>query len=358
MSYLRKWGTATVSGTHIGLPMPKAGSADFATSGDWTPVSGDVYVSLDNGTPVPIATLPVYSNRQWVFALSSGETSARSIQVIVSDSAPKAVDDQFFTVETFGSSGAMYAYDPTNGVGLGLTAFTTLQNTLTAISGYVDELESRLTATRAGYLDALSGGVGGGGSSGDWTATERAQIRHRLGLDGAVNTPTGTVNLGTLSANVVQVSDDATAADNLEAAFDGTGYLSALRIAGVTGNVTGNVLGNLSGSVAGNVNGNVGGNVVGSIGSLPAGAITSGTLAESAVARMATGVWDLANGIETGETPRQVLRAVRALNYGVTNQLSSTQWEYFRKDGVTVAVTITYNSATQERTNVSVGTLT
>jgi hypothetical protein len=38
--------------------------------------------------------------------------------------------------------------------------------------------------------------AGGGGGEADWTTTERSQIRHRLGLDGATNTPTATPNLG------------------------------------------------------------------------------------------------------------------------------------------------------------------
>ena len=97
----------------------------------------------------------------------------------------------------------------------------------------------------------------------DWTDTEKSHIRYRLGIDGTEAAPTNTPTLGTLAANVtqwnganvatpnvsgvprvdlthvngtaatgastvdanvVQVSGDATAADNLEAAYDGTGY--------------------------------------------------------------------------------------------------------------------------------------
>lgn len=102
-----------------------------------------------------------------------------------------------------------------------------------------------------------------------------------------------------LGVNVVQVSGDATAADNLEAAADGTGYnlgggsVVAASVTGAVGSVTGNVGGNVVGSVAsvtgavgsvtGNVGGsvasvtgNVGGNVVGSVGSVT-GAVGSVT---------------------------------------------------------------------------------
>ena len=68
---------------------------------------------------------------------------------------------------------------------------------------------------------------------------------------------------GLLPANMTQISGDSTAADNLEAALDGTGGVT------ITAALTGNVTGALSGSV-GSVTGNVGGNVTGSVGSLAA----------------------------------------------------------------------------------------
>jgi hypothetical protein len=73
-------------------------------------------------------------------------------------------------------------------------------------------------------------------------------------------TPVGSVTFG---VNVTQISGDTTAADNLEAALDGTGGVT------ITAALTGAITGSLSGSV-GSVTGNVGGNVTGSIGSLAA----------------------------------------------------------------------------------------
>ena len=87
------------------------------------------------------------------------------------------------------------------------------------------------------------------------------------GIDFAnIGSPTTTVNLsGTtikavtdmVTANAIQISGDATAADNLESAADGTGYnLGAGQIVAqsVSGNVGGNVVGNVNGNVAGSVN--------------------------------------------------------------------------------------------------------
>jgi hypothetical protein len=59
-----------------------------------------------------------------------------------------------------------------------------------------------------------------------------------------------------IPANATQISGDATAADNLEAAADGTGYnlgggdIVAASVTGAVGSVTGNVSGNVAGSVA------------------------------------------------------------------------------------------------------------
>jgi hypothetical protein len=69
-------------------------------------------------------------------------------------------------------------------------------------------------------------------------------------------------------ANAIQISGDATAADNLEAALDGTGGVT------ITAALTGNVTGNLSGSV-GSVTGAVG-SVTGAVGSVT-GAVGSVT---------------------------------------------------------------------------------
>ena len=73
---------------------------------------------------------------------------------------------------------------------------------------------------------------------------------------------------GVVDANAIQISGDATAADNLESAADGTGYnlgggsIVAASVTGAVGSVTGAV---------GSVTGNVGGNVAGSVNSVTTG---------------------------------------------------------------------------------------
>lgn len=91
----------------------------------------------------------------------------------------------------------------------------------------------------------------------------------------------------TVDVNVVQISGDATAADNLETAFDGGSYNvggGAVVAASVTGAV---------GSVTGNVGGSVGSIATGGIAaaSFAANAIDAAALAADAVTEIATGVW-------------------------------------------------------------------
>lgn len=123
-------------------------------------------------------------------------------------------------------------------------------------------------------------------------------------VTGAVGSVTGNVGgnvvgsvasvTAMVTANVTQISGDSVAADNLEAALDGTGGVtitaaltgnitgdlsgSVGSVTGAVGSVAGNVGGNVSGSV-GSVTGNVGGNVTGSVGSVATGGITRASFA-------------------------------------------------------------------------------
>lgn len=89
--------------------------------------------------------------------------------------------------------------------------------------------------------------------------TDTADIQARL--------PAALVG-GRIDANVGAISSDATAAENLEAALDGTGGVT------ITAALTGNITGNLSGSV----------------GSVAAGGITASSIAADAAAEIAAAV--------------------------------------------------------------------
>lgn len=120
MIFQRKYNTATGNGTHIRIPIIKRGVVDYAVSADWTPAAGDVRVRLDNGSWANITNLPTASSAggngasaHWEFQFTGAELSAKQIHVMISDAATKAIEDQYFLIETFGDAAAMYPSDPT-----------------------------------------------------------------------------------------------------------------------------------------------------------------------------------------------------------------------------------------------------
>lgn len=128
MPFLRKYNTAitATTGESVKIPLIKRGVVDFALSADWTPAAGDVKVSKDGGAAANIATLPsavaMGNTAYWEFVFSGAELSCKTLVVTIADSATKAVEDQEFIIETFGNASALYPYDLTDGVRLGLTA--------------------------------------------------------------------------------------------------------------------------------------------------------------------------------------------------------------------------------------------
>lgn len=106
---LRKYATGTGADAYVAIR--RAGSNDFAASGDWTPAAGDVKVSIDGGAQANIAALPVYTNGAWKFVFSDAELTGKQISVMVVDSAVKAVDDVGLLIETYGHASAMHPLD-------------------------------------------------------------------------------------------------------------------------------------------------------------------------------------------------------------------------------------------------------
>jgi hypothetical protein len=107
-----------------------------------------------------------------------------------------------------------------------------------------------------------------------------------------------------VNADVLRVSGNATAADNAQSFFDGTGYAG-----------TGNVIPSVT-TVTGNVNGNVGGNVTGSVGSVT-GAVGSVTAfaanSVTAAAIAADAVTEIQSGLATAAALTTVDTVVDAI---------------------------------------------
>lgn len=118
---------------------------------------------------------------------------------------------------------------------------------------------------------------------------------------------------GKIRANVVEISGDAVAADNLESACDGNTYNiggGAVVAASVTGAV-GSVTGNLGGNVAGSVGSMAAGGITAA--SIATGAIDADAIAADAVSKIGGGVWDVVlSGHLTSGTTGNALNAAGA----------------------------------------------
>ena len=181
------------------------------------------------------------------------------------------------------------------GVRLSAAAVQAVWDALTSALTTASSIGKRLVDYLTGDIYARLGAPAGASMSAD-TAAVYARLGAPAGASvsadiAAVQADTDNIQTrlpaalvgGRMDANVGAISTDATAADNLEAALDGTGGVT------ITAAVTGNITGNLSGSVGsvtgavgsvtgavGSVTGNVGGNVVGSVASVT-GAVGSVT---------------------------------------------------------------------------------
>lgn len=139
-----------------------------------TIVAADVNIAKDDGAPVALNTTPAVDadfTKRVKVTLSQAETNADNITIIFSDAAGSEWCDLFINIQTSTQTldemdtvadGIKSVTDllPNSGALSDLaTILTAIQHAtygLSAIETLVDELESRLTAARAGYLDELA----------------------------------------------------------------------------------------------------------------------------------------------------------------------------------------------------------
>lgn len=187
MSFFRKYNAAG----KVRIPLMKAGTTNHAVGADWTPVAGDVKVIKDGGAAANIGTLPTAiaagNSAVWEFVFTGTELSAAEVNVIIADSVTKAVEDDGFTIETYGNASAQFVAD------FSVAAMAALQPT---------------TAGRT--LDV--------------TATGEA------GIDWAnIGAPTTTVNL---SGTTIKTATDVTALLPSSLTVDGNIKADALKVGG------------------------------------------------------------------------------------------------------------------------------
>lgn len=125
MPFWAKYGTQTT----FEFPMIKRGVVDFAQTGDWTPASTDAAISKDLGnladttnTVAIVGGSPTRGASLWKITLTNTELTCARADVQIVDAATKAVEDQSFTVYTYGNASAFFAGDWSDLVRLGLTA--------------------------------------------------------------------------------------------------------------------------------------------------------------------------------------------------------------------------------------------
>lgn len=235
---MKKYGVAAT----VLRPVIKAGAVDFATSSDWTPATGDVKVSKDDGAFSNITTLPTAVGNMWLFSLSATEMQAARVVIQVVDSATKAVEDQAISIETYGHASAQHAVDLDDSVRAGLTA---LPNAAADAAGGLpisdaggldlDTLLARLDAAISSRLAPTTSGrtldVTVGGCAGiDWanvespttsvalTGTQISSSQVIMTVTGTVGSVTGSV--GSVLGGINTFAGTITTLDALDAAQD------------------------------------------------------------------------------------------------------------------------------------------
>lgn len=108
---MRKYGVSTT----ITFPLIKAGSNNFAVSGDYTHASGDVKITKDEGTAATATNAPsaltMGNGAIWTLTLTATEMQAARIVVTIIDATTKAIEDQAIIIETYGNASAQHEFD-------------------------------------------------------------------------------------------------------------------------------------------------------------------------------------------------------------------------------------------------------
>lgn len=286
-----------------------------------TIAAGDFKVSIDGGATANPSTLPAVTpagGKAVKVTLSASEMTGDNIAFYGSDAAGAEWMDFFLNIQTSARQIDDLAYPTTSGRSVDVTTtgevgldFANINFPLGGIPalGIVDNgtLQSA-TATTAVLRSAASFGnsrlvgatlliTGGTGVGQSRVITAYVDATDTATVDTWDTTPDNTSTYvvfagapasatSPVPANVLQISNDTTAADNAESFFDGTGYAGTNNViplvttatnltnAPTSGDFTATMKTSIGTAVAASavasVTGNVGGNVVGSVGSLAA----------------------------------------------------------------------------------------
>jgi hypothetical protein len=245
LEIFREYGVAT----HIYIPIIKRGVVDFAVGADWTAAAGDVKISKDGGAASNVTNLPTAitmgNTAMWDFSLTATEMQAAQVMVSVADSATKAVEDQFFTICTYGNASARHKVNLNDSVRAGLTA---LPNAAAEAAGGLYTRGSgagQIAQPANGAVDVrLADAVSHGGTLGSSTATlalsRFSLVSQSANTSALVVTGNGTGHGAVITSGSgatgdgLQVTSAATNGNGLVATKTGTG----LAIKGATTDLT------------------------------------------------------------------------------------------------------------------------
>lgn len=145
----REYGVAAT----ITIPLFKAGTTDYAVTGDWTPAAGDVKISKDAGNVANIATLPVAvggaGSVLWKFVLSATEGQAKNITIQIVDAA---LEDDSISITTYGNASAQHAFNRNAAINVASGIVESNVKQLNSVSDSAVALETFLDTDQSGIL--------------------------------------------------------------------------------------------------------------------------------------------------------------------------------------------------------------
>lgn len=242
MAELRRYGTAT----SIMVPVIKLNDTDFADVADYAYAAGDIVISKDAGTPANLGGTPTEvdfatsSVMMLDIPLTATEMQCAQLDIVIVDAA---LEHQAIKIETYGHPSAEHPEigipTPDRGV---ITAATSTTADLATSAPTTDDIIN-------GSLIYISEGTGAGQTR---QITDYDQVNDRVTVDPVwgVNPSTDSVYwilpsppapisaANATPVDVVAISGDSTAADNMEADYDGTGFNKANSQIGTAGTVT------------------------------------------------------------------------------------------------------------------------
>lgn len=165
--FTAKYGVQTIFPFFI----QKRGFPDLAATADWTPATGDVKISKDSGNFANVTNLPTAVGGSgsvgWTITLTATEMQAARLVIQIVDSATKAVEDDGFTVETFGNASGAYAFDlsvASQVVASVTGAVGSVTGSVASVTGAVGSVTGNVggsTASVVGAVGSVTGNVGG-----------------------------------------------------------------------------------------------------------------------------------------------------------------------------------------------------